>query len=146
MAANPLGAEIAGLLPAEAIRALLAAKAAALRGRDADALAALLDPEFLYVNASGRRFDQAGYVDAYCTSGQVVFLDQVVETLQVTGFGGFAVADFILHDHFSVAGDVQDARYRSLGVFRQAAAGWLWVAGQTMVTAPTRPPAGPTQQ
>lgn len=111
----------------------------------------MLDPDFLYVNASGRRFDQAGYVDAYCTSGQVVFLDQVVETLQVTSFGGFAVADFILHDHFSVAGDVQDARYRSLGVFRDTAGGWLWVAGQTMATgamatAPTRPPAGPRAQ
>jgi hypothetical protein len=44
---------------ADEIRAVLAAKGDALVRRSADDMAALLHPDFVYVNTSGRKFDKA---------------------------------------------------------------------------------------
>jgi hypothetical protein len=111
---------------------VLAAKADALVRRAADDLAALIHPDFVYINATGRRFDKAGYLDAYCVSGNVVFLEQAVSELQVTPFDGFAVATFLVDDRFSAGGRIVTGEYRSLCVFSAANNGFLWASGQTM--------------
>jgi len=54
----------------EEIRAVLAAKASALLRRSADDMAALLHPDFVYVNAGGYRLNKAEYIDVGCTSGK----------------------------------------------------------------------------
>ena len=49
--------------------------------RSTETLAALIHDDFVYVNASGTRFDKIAYVETYCTSGRVVFLEQQIEDL-----------------------------------------------------------------
>ncbi len=119
-------------VPVEAIRKLLAAKADALMRRSADELAALIHADFVYVNASGTRFDRAGYIETYCRSGKVVFRSQQVDDLNVKLFPGFLVATMILRDQFSAGGQNIRATYRSLGVYSELDGKWLWAAGQTM--------------
>ena len=54
--------------------------------RSTEKLAALLHDDFVYVNASGTRFDKIAYVETYCTSGRVVFLEQQIEDLSSGSF------------------------------------------------------------
>ncbi|MDI1286457.1 MAG: nuclear transport factor 2 family protein [Reyranella sp.] len=65
------------------VRQIIEAKADALIRRTADDLAALLHPDFVYVNAGGTAFDKAGYIDTYCISGKVVFAEQQISDLNV---------------------------------------------------------------
>lgn len=119
-------------MPADAIRQVLVAKADAMVHRSTDTLAALLHDDFVYVNARGTRFDKAGYIDTYCTSGKVVFHEQQIEDLSIRKFAGFAVATLMLRDRFSAGGREIRATYRSLCVFADVGGRWLWAAGQTM--------------
>lgn len=100
--------------------------------RSAETLAALLHDDFVYVNAGGTRFDKAGYVETYCTSGKVVFHEQQIDDLSVRTFPGFAIATLTLRDRFSAGGRDVQATYRSLCVFAEVDGQWLWAAGQTI--------------
>ena len=100
--------------------------------RSTETLAALLHDDFVYVNASGSRFDKMSYVETYCRSGKVVFLEQKIDDLSVRMFPGFAVATLTLRDRFNAGGREVQATYRSLCVFANADGQWLWAAGQTM--------------
>jgi hypothetical protein len=100
--------------------------------RSAETLAVLLHDDFVYVNAGGRRFDKTGYVETYCTSGNVVFLEQQIDDLSIREFPGFAVATLTLRDRFRSDGREVRMTYRSLCVFAEADGTWLWAAGQTM--------------
>lgn len=106
--------------------------------RSAETLAALLHDDFIYVNAGGTSFDKAGYVETYCTSGKVVFVEQQIDDLSVRTFPGFAIATLTLRDQFITGGRETRATYRALCVFIKADGRWLWAAGQTMA-APRRP-------
>ena len=119
----------------EEIRAVLAAKASALLRRSADDMAALLHPDFVYVNAGGRKLDKAAYIDVGCISGRLIFRDQQVSELDVRQFDDFAVATMRLDDRFVFEGKEVSETYRSLCVFSKKTGDWLWIAGQTM-----RPP------
>ena len=116
----------------EEIRAILTAKADALARRAAADLATLLHIDFVYVNASGRKFDKAGYIDNGCISGRLVFHSQRVSELDVRSFGDAAVATMTVDDHFTFDGRDVKATYKSLCVFTQKDGRWLWSAGQTM--------------
>jgi ketosteroid isomerase-like protein len=122
-------------MTADEIRIVLAAKADALVRRSADDLAALLHPDFVYVNASGRKLDKAVYIDVGCISGRLIFRDQQVSELDVRQFDDFAVATMLLNDRFVFEGKEVAETYRSLCVFSKKAGHWQWIAGQTM-----RPP------
>jgi len=122
-------------MTADEIRIVLAAKADALVRRSADDLAALLHPDFVYVNASGRKLDKAAYIDVGCISGRLIFRDQQVSELDVRQFDDFAVATMLLNDRFVFEGKEVAETYRSLCVFSKKAGHWQWIAGQTM-----RPP------
>jgi hypothetical protein len=121
---------------AKQIANLLTAKADALVRQAAVDLKDLLHPDFVYVNASGVRFDRAGYVDFCCTSGKIVFSAQAFADLQVTPFVDFAVATTTVHDRFSARGREVAATYRSLCVFCEVQGRWQWAAGQTMAVRP----------
>ncbi len=114
------------------IRRVLTAKADAIVRRATDELALLLHPDFIYVNASGKTFDKAGYLDTYSASGRIVFIEQRFNDLEVQEFSGFAVATLIVHDKFSIGGQGISATYRSICVFSDDQGRWLWAAGQTM--------------
>ena len=122
-------------MTADEIRIVLAAKADALVRRSADDLAALLHPDFIYVNASGRKLDKAAYIDVGCISDRLIFRDQQVSELDVRQFDDFAVATMLLNDRFVFEGKEVAETYRSLCVFSKKAGHWQWIAGQTM-----RPP------
>src|ERR1044071_10506571 len=101
----------------EEIRAVLTAKANALLRRSVDDMAALLHPDFVYVNAGGRKLDKAAYIDVGCTSGRLIFRDQQVSELDVRQFDDFAVATMLLADRFVFEGKEVSETYRSLCVF-----------------------------
>lgn len=112
---------------------MLEAKAEALVARQAGHLDALIHDDFVYVNVGGRTFDKASYIEAYCTSGRVVFTQQRISDLLVKLIDGFAVATLSINDEFRIDGRAVSGRYHSLCVFSQPAGRWLWTAGQTMV-------------
>jgi ketosteroid isomerase-like protein len=114
------------------IEAILRAKAAALVARSADAMAALLDRDFVYVNAGGRRVDAAGYLAAFTGDGPLRFQSQDISDLQVTEHEGFAIATMTLHDVFDTPQGHFDGHLRSMAVFRRTPQGWRWSGGQTM--------------
>ena len=116
----------------EEIRAVLTAKASALLRRSADDMAALLHPDFVYVNAGGHKLNKAEYIDVGCTSGKLVFRSQKVSELEVRQFGDCAVATMILDDQFALDGREITATFRSLCIFTRKDGRWLWAAGQTM--------------
>jgi len=116
---------------ADEIRAVLAAKADALvRGVPAD-LAALIDPNFIYVNARGSKFDKEGYIEAFCSSGRIAFREQRFDDIDVVSHAGFAVATMTVNDRFVSDGRMVMGTYRSLCVFAKSGDRWLWAAGQT---------------
>ena len=117
---------------ADPIHCVLLAKADALIRRNSQDLAALIHPNFVYVNASGELFNKDSYIDTYCVSGQVVFLEQTISDLQVRQFDGFAVAALVLHDKLTVSEQIAEGSYQSLCVFSAAGDWWLWAAGQTI--------------
>ena len=118
----------------EEIRKVLEAKADALLRRSADDMAALLDPDFVYVNAGGRKLDKAAYIDVGCISGKLVFRRQQVSELEVRQFDDVAVATMLLNDQFfsQLEGREVSGTFRSLCVFSKKSGRWQWIAGQTM--------------
>jgi hypothetical protein len=113
------------------IRDVLLAKADAIVRRAAGKLDALIHPDFVYVNAAGRTFDKAGYIETYCTSGKIVFAEQRISDLTVQASPGVAEATFVAHDRFVIDGKTVDATYQSMCVFTAGPRGWQWLAGQT---------------
>jgi len=116
------------------IRRVLEAKAAALIAGQAARLDDLIHSDFIYVNAGGRTFDKAGYIEFYCTSGKVVFMQQQIADLAVKLIDSFAVATLSIHDELRIQGRMVSGHYRSLCVFSQTSGQWRWTAGQTMAT------------
>lgn len=114
------------------IRVVLEAKAKALIARQASHLDALLHDDFVYVNAGGRTFDKVSYIEAYCTSGRVVFVRQSISNLSVKLIDRFVIATFSINDEFRIDARIVSGRYQALCVFSQSADRWLWTAGQTM--------------
>jgi hypothetical protein len=118
----------------EEIRKVLEAKADALLRRSADDMAALLDPDFVYVNAGGVKLDKAAYIDVGCTSGKLIFRRQQVSELEVRQFDDVAVATMLLNDQFfsQLEGREVSGTFRSLCVFSKKGGRWRWLAGQTI--------------
>jgi ketosteroid isomerase-like protein len=114
------------------IEAMLHAKAAALVARSAEAMAAVLDDPFVYVNAGGRRVEREGYLAAFSGVGPLHFVSQRISDLEVAGHDGLAIATMTLHDVIDAPGGRFDGTLRSLAVFRRTTHGWRWSGGQTM--------------
>ena len=79
-------------------------KAAALKERSAPKLLELLEAEFVYVTASGRRLRRDAYVENGTGPHGLRFQSQEIEGLDVADFGDVAIATMILHDRFESQG------------------------------------------
>ena len=123
---------------ADDVRAVLERKAAALKQRSAPKLQELLEENFVYVTASGRRLRRDAYVENGTGPHGLRFQSQEIEALDVADFGDMAIATMTLHDRFEVQGQAVAETYRSFCVFRRHGSGWLWAGGQTCVAG--RPP------
>jgi hypothetical protein len=115
------------------VRAVLERKAAALKRRSAPMLQELLEAEFVYVTASGRRLRRDAYVENGTGPHGLRFQSQEIEGLEVADFGNMAIATMILHDRFESQGQAVAETYRSFCVFRRHGSAWLWAGGQTCV-------------
>jgi len=115
------------------VRAVLERKSAALKERSAPKLLELLEAEFVYVTASGRRLRRDAYVENGTGPHGLRFQSQEIEGLDVADFGDVAIATMILHDRFESAGQNVSETYRSFCVFRKHGSAWLWAGGQTCV-------------
>lgn len=115
------------------VRAVLERKAAALEQRSAPKLLELLEENFVYVTASGRRLRRDAYVENGTGPHGLRFQSQEIEALDVADFGDMAIATMILHDRFEVQGHAVAETYRSFCVFRRHGSTWLWAGGQTCV-------------
>jgi hypothetical protein len=131
----PDRASIAAMTAVDEVRLLLEAKAQALVARRAGDLDDLIHRDFVYINAAGRTFDKAGYIDTYCTSGKVAFNQQRFDNLVVRLVDDFALATLVIEDELNIGGRIVSGRYQSLCVFSHASGRWLWAAGQTMTAA-----------
>jgi len=117
---------------ADEIRIVLEAKAQALVERKSRDLHAMIHSDFVYVNASGQAFDKAGYIETFCSSGKVVFVQQRFADIMVKLIDDFAVATLSISDEIKIEERILSGRYQSLCVFSRSSGRWLWVAGQTM--------------
>ena len=90
---------------------------------------------FVYVNAGARRFDKPGYVDAFCTSGRILFLVQRVSELEVRRVDAVATTTMTILDELSIDGRAVAGRHRSLCVFLRSSDGWRWLTSQTAAVA-----------
>jgi hypothetical protein len=115
------------------VRAVLERKAAALKQRSAPKLLELLEAEFVYVTASGRRLRRDAYVENGTGPHGLRFQSQEIEGLEVADFGDLAIATMILHDRFEIENRTVSETYRSFCVFRRHDSVWLWAGGQTSV-------------
>lgn len=115
------------------VRAVLERKAAALKQRSAPKLRELLEENFVYVTASGRRLRRDDYVEHGTGPHGLRFQSQEIESLDVADFGDMAIATMTLHDRFEVQGQMIAETYRSFCVFRRHGSAWLWAGGQTCV-------------
>jgi hypothetical protein len=118
---------------ADEVRAVLERKAAALKQRSAPKLLELLEENFVYVTASGRRLRRDAYVENGTGPHGLRFQRQEIEGLEVADFGDIAIATMTLHDRFEVQGHAVAETYRSFCVFRRRGSAWLWAGGQTCV-------------
>ena len=125
---------------AEEIRGVLGRKAAALLQRSAPKLLELLEANFVYVTASGRRLRRDDYVENGTGPRGLRFQSQEIERLEVTDFGDMAIATMILHDRFEFEGRAVSESYRSFCVFRRHGSAWLWAGGQTCVAGSAQSP------
>ena len=89
---------------ADAIRGVLQRKAAALVQRSAPKLLELLEADFVYVTASGRRLRRDDYVENGTGPRGLRFQSQEIDRFEVADFGDTAIATMILHDRFEVEG------------------------------------------
>jgi hypothetical protein len=121
----------------EQIHRVLLAKADALIARDHDILEGLIHENFAYLNAGGKLFDKLAYIDAYCLSGELCFVEQRISNLEVRQTGEFAIATMSIADKFRIDGQIVGGGFKSMGVFCRPSGEWRWLAGQTMKD-PTR--------
>jgi len=118
---------------ADEVRAVLERKADALKQRSAPKLQELLEENFVYVTASGRRLRRDAYVENGTGPHGLRFQSQEIEGLDVADFGDMAIATMTLHDRFEIEDRTVAETYRSFCVFRRHGAAWLWAGGQTCV-------------
>jgi hypothetical protein len=115
----------------EEIRAVVAAKSAALVRRSPDDIGALIHSDFLYVTAGGKSLTKADYIDV-AINGRVIYHDQQVSDLEVHLFGTTAVASMITHDRYVIDDREITASFHALSVFSYMEGRWIWIGGQTM--------------
>lgn len=122
--------------PEEAVRRVVAERAAALVRRDVAALEHILAPGFVYTNASGEVLDKESYLARYVHDPDVRWLSQELAEVMVQVVGDTAVVTCRVQDRAMFHGRLLDATFRSTYVYVRDAAGWRCLAGHTGPAAP----------
>lgn len=117
--------DVASLL--EAVRA----RSAALIRCDVGTLMAMLDDEFVYVNAHGRLLARDEYVKLYLQSGALCWTEQTLDEERVRIHGDLGVVHVRVHDRGRWKDEVLDAHFRSMQVYARRDGAWKCVAIQT---------------
>lgn len=118
---------------ADEIKRVLQRKAVALLERSAPKLQELLEANFVYVTASGRRLRREDYVENGTGPRGLRFQSQEIDGFDVADFGDMAIATMTLRDRFEFEGRTVSETYRSFCVFLRHGSVWLWAGGQTCV-------------
>jgi hypothetical protein len=118
-------------LSLEAVRELERRRIEAIRTNDADTMASILDPAFLYINSSGTIYDRDAYVQMV-RSRQLSYADDV----ELTETDHRVDGDIVLMagkmlGHARLDGDQQVFHLRSLRVWRHRETGWKLLAWQS---------------
>ena len=103
----------------------------ALVAGDAGAMAQILAPEFVYINASGQVFTRDAYLHAYVGSGWIKWQTQNLDEVQVLCYGAVAVMICRVRDQTIANDQWSDDYYRSQFVYVKRDDRWQCVAGQT---------------
>jgi hypothetical protein len=100
----------------------------------------VLEANFVYVMASGRRLRRDNYVEHGTGPHGLRFQSQEIDRLEVAEFGDIVIATMVLHDRFEIEDRTISETYRSFCVFRRHGPVWLWLGGQTCVAGPAPSP------
>jgi hypothetical protein len=103
----------------------------ALVAGDGGAMAQILAPEFIYVNAAGQVFTRGAYLQAYVGSEFIKWQTQNLDETQVLCYGDVAVLICRVRDQTIANDQWSDEYYRSVFVYVKRGNRWLCAAGQT---------------
>jgi ketosteroid isomerase-like protein len=103
----------------------------ALVAGDVSAMAEILAPEFVYVNASGQVFTRDAYLHAYVGSEFIKWQSQNLDEVQVLCYGDVAVLICRVRDQTIASDQWSDDYYRSQFVYVKRDSRWQCVTGQT---------------
>ena len=117
------------------ILALEDKRCAAMTGRDADALAALLHDELVYTHSSAAVDDKAKYIDAI-RSGRTRYHSIKRAEQRVRGYGDTALVTGRAEIEVDVNGQHKSLRLRYLDAWTRTPQGWKFVAWQSTAIAP----------
>ena len=112
-------------------RAVLAAaerRAAALAAGDADALRALLHPDFAWTSHTGAHFDRDGYIEAN-VAGPTRWHAQKLTDVTVVVTREAAVLRGIVEDEVTIADERRAFRMPVTQTWVRTGVGWLCLAG-----------------
>jgi hypothetical protein len=109
---------------------LARARGRALAAQDWPAVAALLHPRFVYVNAQGARLGREEYL-GFLREGPLRWREQRLEAVEVVVEEPVAVLTARVIDDVLVDGAPHELRFATTQTYVRATGGWLYLAGQT---------------
>jgi hypothetical protein len=115
----------------ETLVQLLHSRSAALLAVDVDALAALLDDGYCYVDSIGRRLPREQYLNSR-RGGELRLITQRMQDVEVRDLGGgIAIVTAVTHDQGEFNDQAFRGAYRVVHVCRFDGTKWLFVFGQS---------------
>jgi ketosteroid isomerase-like protein len=100
-----------------------------LVSRDVRTMTEILHEDFVYTGSSGERLDRTAYLARLVTAGDVKWLGQDLDEIDVRFFGDTAVLTARAHDRAIFGDETLDARVRQTFVFVKTGRGWRCVSG-----------------
>jgi ketosteroid isomerase-like protein len=113
------------------VRALEAARIAATRANDVDALAPLLDEDLIYINSVGDVYDKARYLGAIRSHKLTYERDFDVHQTECRDVDNFVILSGIMLGHARLDGEQQVFNFRCLSIWRRRSGDWKLVAWQS---------------
>ena len=115
----------------ETVRALERQRIEATRVNDADALAALLDDQLIYVNSAGEMYGKARYLHDIGTQALCYDRDFDVRETKASAFDGLVILAGMMLGHSRLDGEQQVFHFPCIGVWRKDSGTWRMVAWQS---------------
>jgi ketosteroid isomerase-like protein len=115
----------------ETVRALERQRIEATRVNDADALAALLDDQLIYVNSAGEMYGKTRYLHDIGTQALCYDRDFDVRETKASAFDGLVILAGMMLGHSRLDGEQQVFHFPCIGVWRKDSGTWRMVAWQS---------------